>query len=83
MDYFTSSNRQVDDIDLGNPRHFEGDKYLIEANVTAQAAFGNHFLVYHCGVFFHKAPKKNPNDTGWVVEFVTCEARSSARARLQ
>lgn len=69
--YFHSSQRKVESIDLGDVSWLMGDEYLMQADVVAQAPFKPHYISYHCGVFLLR--KQVNGVMAWIITTVTCE----------
>lgn len=73
QNYFATTNRKVYSIGFGDPRHFEGQNYLVEGPVVVQSTNSGYMMRYYCGVFFRKVLQKNSNVSDWIIDFVHCD----------
>lgn len=70
-DYFVSSQRRVESIQVGGLTRLAGDEYIAQADASAQEAFGPRIIPYHCGVFLTRIVKAGK--VTWDLTAVTCE----------
>ncbi|MFN8792085.1 MAG: hypothetical protein ACK5Y2_11585 [Bdellovibrionales bacterium] len=71
FEYFESSNRKVETIEVGSVSRLSGEEHVVRADVMAQAPFRQDTVPYLCGVFLLR--KIEAGRVQWSITTLTCE----------
>lgn len=71
LEYFETSNRQVESIEVGTVTRLSGEEHVARADVIAQAPFRQDSVPYLCGVFLLR--KVESGRVKWSITTLTCE----------